>query len=299
MAGRIKPLVFVAALLVSPAARAPDQDVVAAAKDAYGNAEYDRCVAVLESATIPDENVVAAGEYRALCLVAMDREADAGKAIGAILRIDPLYRVPGSASPRLKTLVGRVKRAALPAMVQERYNAAKAAYDNHNYKDATAGFRTVVAILEDPALDPADIATLGALKTVATGFLDLMAAVPPPAPPVPAPAPPVAPLPQPPRIFDAAEPGITAPEAIDQTLPAWYPNPGGFRVSGTPRGILEVIIDETGAVESARLITHIHPEYDTGLLRQARSWRYRPARLNGKPVKFRKLIDVILKPDQF
>ncbi len=294
MAGRVKPLVFVAALLVSPAARAQDQDVVAAAKDAYGNAEYDRCVAVLESATIPHENVVAAGEYRALCLVAMDREADAGKTIEAILRIDPLYRVPGSASPRLKTLVGRVKRAALPAMVQERYNAAKAAYDNHNYKDATAGFRTVVAILEDPAFDPADIATLGALKTVATGFLDLMAAVPPPAPPVaPRPQPPVAPRPQPPRIFDAAEPGITAPEAIDQTLPAWYPV---VRVSVPLRGTLEVIIDETGAVESARLITRIHPEYDTGLLRQARSWRYRPARLNGKPVKFRKLIDVILKP---
>ena len=290
MAGMVAPLAFAAALLVFQAiARAQDQDVVAAAKDAYGNAEYDRCVAVLESATIPDENLVAAGEYRALCLVAMDREADAGKAIDAILHIDPLYRVPAGASPRLKALVGRVKRAALPAMVQERYSAAKAAYDNHNYKDATAGFRTVVAILEDPAFDPADIATLGALKTVATGFLDLMAAAPPPAPPV-------APPPQPLRIFDATEPGITAPEAIDQTLPVWRPNQGVVRVSVTMRGMLEVIIDETGAVESARLITRIHPEYDTGLLRQARSWRYRPARLNGNPVKFRKLIDVILKP---
>ena len=290
MIGRLTPLVFVAALLVSPTvARAQDKDAVAAAKDAYGNAEYDRCVAVLESATIPDENVVAAGEYRALCLVAMDREADAGKAIEAILRIDPLYRVPGSASPRLKTLVVRVKRAVLPAMAQERYGAAKAAYDNHNYKDATAGFRTVVAILEDPAFDPADISTLSALKTVATGFLDLMAAVPPPAPPV-------APPPQPLRIFDATEPGITVPEVIDQTLPAWHPNQGVVRVSATLRGMLEVIVDETGAVESARLIARIHPEYDTGLLRQARSWRYRPARLNGKPVKFRKLIDVILKP---
>lgn len=289
MIGRLTSLVF-AALLVSPSvARAQDKDAVAAAKDAYGNAEYDRCVAVLESATIPDENIVAAGEYRALCLVAMDREADAGKAIEAILRIDPLYKVPGSASPRLKTLVVRVKRAVLPAVVQERYGAAKAAYDNHNYKDATAGFRTVVAILEDPAFDPADISTLSALKTVATGFLDLMAAV-------PAPAPPVAPPPQPLRIFDAAEPGIVPPEAIDQTLPAWHPNQGVVRVSVTMRGMLEVIIDETGAVESARLITRIHPEYDAGLLRQARTWQYRPARLNGKPVKFRKLIDVILKP---
>ena len=286
----VAPLAFAAALLVFPAiAAAQDQDVVAAAKDAYGNAEYDRCVAVLESATIPDENVVAAGEYRALCLVAMDREADAGKAIEAILHIDPLYRVPAGASPRLKALVGRVKRAALPAMVQERYSAAKAAYDNHNYKDATAGFRTVVAILEDPAFDPADIATLSALKTVATGFLDLMTAVPPPPPPV-------APVPQPNRIFDATEPGITAPEVIDQTLPPWHPNQGVVRVSVELRGMLEVIIDEAGAVESARLITRIHPEYDAGLLRQARSWRYRPARLNGKTVKFRKLLDVILKP---
>ena len=78
MAGRVKPLVFVAALLVSAAARAQDQDVVAAAKDAYGNAEYDRCVAVLESATIPDENVVAAGE----CGIFQQHRSDRQERVG-------------------------------------------------------------------------------------------------------------------------------------------------------------------------------------------------------------------------
>jgi hypothetical protein len=36
----------------------------------------------------------------------------------------------------------------------------------------------------------------------------------------------------------------------------------------------------------------IHPLYDAALLAAARDWKYKPATLNGQPVKFRKMIQI-------
>jgi len=40
----------------------------------------------------------------------------------------------------------------------------------------------------------------------------------------------------------------------------------------------------------------INPRYDLIVLTAAKSWKYQPATLNGTPVKFRKLINISLKP---
>jgi TonB family protein len=58
------------------------------------------------------------------------------------------------------------------------------------------------------------------------------------------------------------------------------------------RGILEVTIDEQGRVIQARLRLSLHPIYDSQILAAARDWRYQPATLNGRPVKFRKVIQI-------
>jgi hypothetical protein len=36
----------------------------------------------------------------------------------------------------------------------------------------------------------------------------------------------------------------------------------------------------------------LHPQYDALLLASARDWRYRPATLDGRPVRFRKVIQI-------
>ena len=51
-------------------------------------------------------------------------------------------------------------------------------------------------------------------------------------------------------------------------------------------------IDEQGRVISATLRVSLHPIYDSQLLAATRDWRYQPAVFNGKPVKFRKIIQV-------
>jgi TonB family protein len=58
------------------------------------------------------------------------------------------------------------------------------------------------------------------------------------------------------------------------------------------RGLLELLIDEQGRVASLTVRLSIHPMYDPLLMAAAREWRYRPATVDGVPVKFRKAIQV-------
>ena len=59
---------------------------------------------------------------------------------------------------------------------------------------------------------------------------------------------------------------------------------------------MEVVIDETGRVTSALMRGPVVPMYDRLAMAAAQSWRYRPATLNGTPVKFRKFIQVSITP---
>jgi TonB family protein len=56
------------------------------------------------------------------------------------------------------------------------------------------------------------------------------------------------------------------------------------------RGVLEVVFDAKGRVVSAEIRESVHPIYDNLVLTAARDWKYEPATVDGKPVKYRKLI---------
>ncbi len=58
---------------------------------------------------------------------------------------------------------------------------------------------------------------------------------------------------------------------------------------------MDIIIDETGAVVSATMSARVSAAYDAHALAAARTWRYRPATLNGTPVKYRKTIQIAVK----
>jgi TonB family protein len=67
-------------------------------------------------------------------------------------------------------------------------------------------------------------------------------------------------------------------------------------MSAQREGVLEVIVNEFGDVESATMRSPITPRYDSTLLAAAKTWKYQPATLNGRPVRFRKFINVSIKP---
>jgi TonB family protein len=64
------------------------------------------------------------------------------------------------------------------------------------------------------------------------------------------------------------------------------------------QGIVEVIVDETGAVKEATMRLSVNPVYDRLVLTAAKRWRYTPASLDGRPVKFRKIVQIDLKPNR-
>jgi TonB family protein len=61
-------------------------------------------------------------------------------------------------------------------------------------------------------------------------------------------------------------------------------------------GILEIVIDESGSVTGATMVQRVNIIYDQMLMSAAKRWRYQPAVRDGKPVTYRKLINIMLRP---
>lgn len=273
-----------------------------AARDLYASARYDEALAVLNGLK-PSEGITSdrksIEQYRSLCLLALGRGTEAESAIAAVVTADPLF-MPGEAdaSPRVRTAFSDVRQRLLPEIAATRYAAAKAAFDRKDFASAELQFRDLIALLNDPQM----IGRLNDLRTLANGFVDLSAAAaaPPPEPKrVEAPAAPVAPAPQPAQlaerreqhVWTAEETGVTLPVALRQDVPRV---PTGVATQARGRGLLEVLIDEQGRVVNMVLRISLHPMYDPILLAAARDWRYKPATVEGVPVKFRKVIQITL-----
>jgi hypothetical protein len=331
-------LALLVAALVSVPMRAVDS--LSVARDLYAAAEYEGALELLNSlqpgAHEPEERR-AIEQYRAYCLLALGRSADAEKAIAAAVTATPLYKPTGAdASPSMRLAFSDVRRRMLPSIIQEKYAAAKTAYERKNFALAATVFGEVVDAMADPDLaDAVSRPPLADLRVLAAGFRDLSAssALPPPlaasapvltspveippsgaapaarvAPPVARAAAPVATKVADPVVTKVAAPVVTRvaapdakiyagndvnvlpPAAVHQTLP---PFPAQFVVAR--RGVLEIVIDEEGKVENALMRESINPRYDVQVIAAARGWQYKPATLDGVPVKYRKMMQVDVK----
>ena len=268
---------------------------LAAARTLYASAEYGGALDMLNgllSQNPPATDRQAIELYRALCLVAVGNSTEASRIIEGMITQDPLYR-PASddVPPRLRSAFTDARRRLLPAIVQQAYVGAKGAFDKKDYAAAVAGFTQVLAGLSDPDIESASAQPpLSDLRMLATGFHDLaLKAVAPPAPPV-------APAPEPvveraARIYSPSDGDVAPPTIIRQAVP---PYPGRVLTAGSL--VVEVLIDDTGAVEAATMEGQPNPAYDRIVLAAARSWQYHPATLNGRPVKYRKRIQLSLVP---
>lgn len=279
-----------------------------AARDLYASARYDEALAVLNGVPLGNSangaDVTSVQQYRSLCLLALGRGPEAEEAIGAVVTANPSYQpTEVEASPRVRTAFTEVRQRLLPQIAQERYAEAKAAFDRKSFSTAEAQFRNVLTLLDDPDMR----GRLADLRVLTSGFLELStaaAAPPPPPPPPPPPAPeparapePVAPAPEAAavsadRIFGADDVGVVAPAVVKQTMPRLSVQAG---VAARDRGLLEVVIDEQGRVVTATVRMPIQPAFDQALLVAAREWSYKPATIDGRPVKFRKLIQVMTR----
>lgn len=284
------------------AATAGAQDSISSARELYAHAAYEDALVLLDRLRAVDRPMSEARvveQYRAFCLLALGRASDAERAIEAVVQADPSFRPSSSeVSPRLLTAFTDVRKRMLPTIVQAKYASAKAAFDRKEWKEAEHGFQQVIQVLNDPDLQAAaGQPPLSDMRTLAGGFRDLAqtsATPPPPPPPVepPPPPPPAAPVvASPPRIYALGDPGVVPPVAIHQVLPP-FPTSNAFAPS---EGLVEVVVNEQGAVESALMRSSLGSMYDRQVLAATKTWQFKPATLNGTPVKFRKAIQISVK----
>jgi len=271
---------------------------LAVARDLYASARYDEALAMLNGVRQQESgnpvNLRSIEQYRSLCLLALGRGAEAEAAIAVVVASDPMYQpTETEASPRVRSAFSEVRQRQLPDIARTRYAAAKASYDRKEFAVAEQQFRELLRLIDDPDMG----GRLGDLRLLASGFLDLSAAsaAPPPEPkpeprreevPPPAPAPPV---PDPARVYTSDDEGVTPATPVRQEVPRV---PAQVASQTRDRGILDVTIDEQGRVIQAAIRVGLHPIYDGQILVAAREWRYQPATLNGRPVKFRKIIQI-------
>ncbi len=302
----LRSIVAAAVLGLGPfaVATAAGQDSITSARDLYAQAAYEDALVLLDRLRAVDRPASEARvveQYRAFCLLALGRASDAERAIEAVVQADPTFRpVSSEVSPRLLTAFTDVRKRVLPQIVQARYRAAKTAFDSKDWSEAEHGFQQVIQALNDPDLQvAASQPPLADLRTLAAGFRDLAhtAAAPPPPPPPPVeptpppppPAPPVAP--GPPRIYEVGDPGVVPPVAVHQVLPP-FPTQGAFVPT---QGMVEVVISETGQVESAVMKQTLGSMYDRQVLAATKTWQFKPAMFKGAPVKFRKVVQISVK----
>jgi hypothetical protein len=291
-------------LLAIAVPRAQAQASLNAARELYASAEYDSALTMLDglrSGDHPFDEQRTIELYRVLCLVATGKDADADASMEALITRNPMYR-PTDLPPRVRSTFSEKRKRLLPTAVQNAYQEAKAAFDFKDYATAERGFAAVLEVLDDPDLaSAANTSPLADLRTLATGFHELskraivpvapvaaVAAAPAPVLPEPAPV-----VPRAPKTYSSEDRNVVPPIVLVQRIP---PFPGPIRSAQT--GIIDVIIDANGSVESATMFATISPQYDRLALGAARDWQYQPAKLDGVPVKFLKRIQVSLVPDR-
>jgi TonB family protein len=280
------------------------------AKSLYASAAYDEALTVLDQlsgAPAPDDSTSIAA-YRVYCLLALNRQDEARALIDRLLHQSPFFvPSPDEAPPKIQSIFRDVRRATLPKIAKERYDDAKTAFERKDPRTARQ-FDDLLALLEDP--DLREWSATADLRAVAAAFRDLakaVAATPAVAAPVArldasaSPSPesarsvesrPAQPLERPDRIYSAADTEVTAPVTVSQRTPEWHPT--SLEAGQNYRGVLRLLIDRTGAVESASMPAGTRPMYDQALLRAARDWKFQPARRQGQPVRYLKVVEIHL-----
>jgi hypothetical protein len=308
MKTRLSTIAAVVVVLLSQVWPAAAQDSLDAARQLYTSASYDEALSMLDRLKLQlagdHARATTIDQYRAFCLLAVGRQPEAERAVEAIIDSEPAFRPEETASPRLLSVFRDVRKRVLPTTIRQRYETAKGSFDRKAYAEAVAQFDAVLALLESPDVLAADSA-FADLRTVVRGFRDLatVANTPPPAapaePPAPAapPAAPPPPSPSPavparsvPAVFSAADAGVTLPVVVREQLPPWpksVPRPDG------QRAVLDTVIDQAGRVESV-VVRPSLGVYDGLVAAEAKGWLYKPALKDGAPVRFRRMVQIVV-----
>ena len=273
-------LILVLSVSSSAAAQATEVDF----KALYAAAEYDKALDVVGSL-----DTLEAQQYRALCLLALGRTADATTAIESLVNASPTF-IPSSedAPPRFVELVTKVRQKLLPTIARRVFTEGRELYNDKQSEEAVKRFSLVLTLLKDPAFT--DLNAKQDMETLATGFIDLAKASPTPVNVVAATAEPVPPsAAAPAAAASAVPPRVVPPVALVQTVP---PIPTDIASRVGAKLVMVVQIDAAGRVTSATVKESAHPRYDRIVVLGTRDWRYTPATLNGLAIASEQVVTI-------
>jgi TonB-like protein len=88
-------------------------------------------------------------------------------------------------------------------------------------------------------------------------------------------------------IYSRADPGVQPPAFIRPQMPKDPP-------PGVDTGYFDIVVSQTGDVEQVQLVSPTRKFQERMLMAAAKAWKFRPAMLNGQPVKYRLKVPIIL-----
>jgi hypothetical protein len=154
------------------------QESLTTAKDLYASAAYEDALSTLTR--LHDSNVNAApvaaqiDQYRAFCLFALGRTAEAESVAESLVKKDPLLQLDaGDASPRIVAMFADVRKRLLPTLTRDQYRAARASLDRRDFLSAESQLTRTRQLLEETEQLGASDETLGDLRVLVDGFLVL------------------------------------------------------------------------------------------------------------------------------
>jgi TonB family protein len=275
-------------------ARVSAQGPLAEARALYAAAAYEDALSALGKIDAANGDRGEAEQYRALCLIALGRTADAERAIERVVSADPLF-VPRSAdvSPRILAMFTDVRRRVLPEIARRAYLDGRSAYQAKDFASASRQFDQVMRVLEQPGLETA--AGMDDLRILVSGFVDLTRAATENPSHAGDDADPARPASAPDSQPAGAAEAYTAPVILQQELPPWNPPTAAIAARGYA-GAVKVLIGADGRVHEASIVKSVHPLYDAHVLQAARRWMYQPATRLGQATAAEKVVEIRLTP---
>jgi TonB family protein len=301
----------------------------------YSTAAYEE--ALVAMAKMDDLAVIdQVDEYRALCLLALNRDADAEHAVERLVARHPLRPdALNEQAPKFTSVYRAVRARLVPELASKTYHSAVASFEARDYATADQQFGEALELLHSvdaPASQQAwellagEFRVLAALRsapvepqpvlesTPVTAAVVFSLAVEPIqlAPVVSSTAAgPISPAPV--VSSSAAEPVVPAPFApvprvydrtdLDVTPPVEINRtmppwipPFVQMAKRTYSGQLQFVIGKDGRIRSAEILKPSFGPYDRLLLRALKEWQYGPALKHGLPVEYRQMFEYALRP---
>ena len=256
-------------------------------RDLYASAEYDQALSAIGDSQDP-----AAQQYRALCLLALGRQADAETALERLIAAAPEFTLSAEdMPPRFITLFAQQRREIVPGVLRKLFAEAREDYRAKAFDRALPQFKRVLALSSEPEVR--SVAGVDDLRLLAESFIDVATASEAPRPEAvaSASAPPVA---APPAAAAAAvRRAATPPVAVRQEMPRW---PAGTPVRTALSGSVRIRINSSGRVTSAVMVRNIEPRYDARVLAATHFWEYTPATENDVPVEAESVVEININP---